>query len=355
MSELAGRGATQRDVAVAAGVSVATVSLALSHHARIPERTRRKVLEAAERLGYVPSVRLSAFARTRWAKGSEDRQALLAVLRTGERAQQEFLEQNLLSARSPAAAEAARHGYRLVVVDIVQTRGEALLEKLRFLNADGVLIPMAPPLPEEVYRVVEGYPCLAMATMTHGLRVPLVDSDAFTHAVEAFQRILAAGYRRTGIVVLDVPTSRGQLARIGGALAAREEVAGEVESLPVLKWDPGNVAAMSAYLKAHRPDSLLVHDARWLPALREAGADIPAKIGLAAVMTFESMGVSGMAHDGVLYVRRVFDLMDTMIRNQVTGKDLASLREMIKFKWAEGKTLPPKKKSGRPRSRKRTE
>lgn len=46
---------TIRDVAAAAGVSVTTVSDALSGKGRLPEETRQKVREAADRLSYRPS------------------------------------------------------------------------------------------------------------------------------------------------------------------------------------------------------------------------------------------------------------------------------------------------------------
>lgn len=49
------RKTTIRDVAAAAGVSVTTVSDALSGKGRLPEETRRKVQSEAEKLGYRPS------------------------------------------------------------------------------------------------------------------------------------------------------------------------------------------------------------------------------------------------------------------------------------------------------------
>jgi LacI family transcriptional regulator, repressor for deo operon, udp, cdd, tsx, nupC, and nupG len=50
-------GVTIRDVAALAEVSIATVSRAMRDHASVSHATRRRVLEAAERLGYVPSPR----------------------------------------------------------------------------------------------------------------------------------------------------------------------------------------------------------------------------------------------------------------------------------------------------------
>lgn len=46
---------TSKDVARALGVSQSTVSRAFSADARIPEETRRKILESAEALGYAPN------------------------------------------------------------------------------------------------------------------------------------------------------------------------------------------------------------------------------------------------------------------------------------------------------------
>ncbi|MCX7668424.1 MAG: LacI family transcriptional regulator, partial [Atribacterota bacterium] len=47
---------TIKDVARLAGVSPATVSLVLSNKGQVAEETRRKVLEAAEKLGYRPNI-----------------------------------------------------------------------------------------------------------------------------------------------------------------------------------------------------------------------------------------------------------------------------------------------------------
>ncbi|MEW9552485.1 LacI family DNA-binding transcriptional regulator [Nonomuraea sp. NPDC050783] len=55
--------ATIYDVATAAGVSISTVSLALNSPARVSQATRRKVLEAADALGFVPKQDAVAKAR----------------------------------------------------------------------------------------------------------------------------------------------------------------------------------------------------------------------------------------------------------------------------------------------------
>ena len=46
---------SMKDVAAACGVSVATVSKALSNHRDIGEKTRKLVKETAEQMGYLPN------------------------------------------------------------------------------------------------------------------------------------------------------------------------------------------------------------------------------------------------------------------------------------------------------------
>lgn len=67
---------TQRDIAREAGVDVSTVSLCLSAHPRIPERTREKVLSVATRLGYQRDPALAAIASCRWS-GRRDNTGLV--------------------------------------------------------------------------------------------------------------------------------------------------------------------------------------------------------------------------------------------------------------------------------------
>jgi DNA-binding LacI/PurR family transcriptional regulator len=62
---MANQRATQRDIAIKAGVGRSTVSLALKGHPKISAATRGRIEKAARSLGYEPDPMLSALATYR--------------------------------------------------------------------------------------------------------------------------------------------------------------------------------------------------------------------------------------------------------------------------------------------------
>lgn len=109
---------TLQDVAKAAGVSTATASWAINDNknVRIPENTRRKVRNVAERLGY----HSNAFARS-LARGKSD---LIGFISDGV-ATSPFAGRVIQGAQD----EAWRNGKILLVVD---TDGNATIERKAF-------------------------------------------------------------------------------------------------------------------------------------------------------------------------------------------------------------------------------
>jgi DNA-binding LacI/PurR family transcriptional regulator len=64
-ASLTSRNRAWKDLARAAGVSMTTASLALNNHPRVAEQTRRRVAEAATRIGFVRNYGARRLARTR--------------------------------------------------------------------------------------------------------------------------------------------------------------------------------------------------------------------------------------------------------------------------------------------------
>ncbi|MDN4171359.1 LacI family DNA-binding transcriptional regulator [Nocardioides sp. SOB77] len=176
------------DLAREVGVSTATVSRALRGLPRVSEETRGRVVEAAVRLGYVPSASASGLATgrtrtvavvvpfvTRWFFGTVVHGAEQVLRERGY----DLLLYNL------AGDPAARH----------RVFGTGLLTK----RADAVLVLGLTPTAEEVRQLRRGgRPVGLVGATVEGW--PSVRIDDHATARSAVEHLLSLGHRRIGYV-----------------------------------------------------------------------------------------------------------------------------------------------------------
>jgi LacI family transcriptional regulator len=123
---------SQRDVARAAQVSVATVSLALNNHPRVSRKTCLRVAEIASQLGYVPNQAARRLAQTRFRrepKTSFDQVGFIYLEPAG--AGPGALAGSCLAAMSGAEHELARLGAALLFVRLTGAKQWDKVDRLR--------------------------------------------------------------------------------------------------------------------------------------------------------------------------------------------------------------------------------
>jgi DNA-binding LacI/PurR family transcriptional regulator len=176
---------TLRDVAIAAGVSPATASRALSSPDSVSMARRHRVIEAAERLGYQPNRSAQALAsgRSRFIGlvVPDLANPFFATIAKGVQAQ-------------------ARDGRRSVLVADTNEDPRAEHEIVRDLqaNVDGLVL-CSPRMPEEQIRAcAEAGPLVLVNREVDGL--PSVTFDLASGAAQALQHLRALGHRRVAYV-----------------------------------------------------------------------------------------------------------------------------------------------------------
>lgn len=185
---------TIKDVARLAGVSPATVSLVLSNKGQVAEETRRKVLEAAEKLGYRPNI----LARN-LIKGKTNTVLLCAFIKEQSRFSAFYGEliNSLLSAISS-------HGYYLQMVVKGEfynghplDKREALLNIARNRLFEGLVILSHWPIsyPEVSDLVREHFPFVIVNQRLEEEGVSFVDIDHYGGAKEAVKYLIQRGHR----------------------------------------------------------------------------------------------------------------------------------------------------------------
>ena len=201
---------TSWTVARAAGVSQSTVSRALRGDPRVREETRRRVDEAARRLGYVPNSLASSLV---------SRSTRTVAVVVSDLSNPFF--PNLLT---PIHDELQLLGYRVVLLtertDVAA--GQETLHRLLDRSIDGVLVTTATLDSRFAFELQRrGLPIVLVNRYIDGLDVDRAVSDNHGGALTGGRYLLELGHRRIGVVrgTANTSTSRDRLAGFLEALA----------------------------------------------------------------------------------------------------------------------------------------
>jgi DNA-binding LacI/PurR family transcriptional regulator len=277
-----GRRVGIKDVAEAAGVSITTVSHALSGKGRLPERTRRRVREVAESLGYVPHPAARSLA--------SGRTGLVAmVVSVHGNAPIAFTEIDYYVELMNGATRAAmERGLALVLAP--STAGA---ETWGLLPLDGVIvIDPADGDPTIATLRARGTPIVFVGRDPNGDPSDLVvQNDRSGGTVAVLDHLAAGGTRRVGVFAPRTFESftDDALQAYRGWCAARDQ--------PPLVWttpveptagEEELREAASAFLAAEeRPDAVFCPYERvaveLVASARAAGVEVPAELAVATV------------------------------------------------------------------------
>jgi DNA-binding LacI/PurR family transcriptional regulator len=188
------RRATSAEVAREAGVSRTTVSLVLNNapNAGIPEETRRKVLEVAARLSYVPNV-----SARRLVSGKSHTMAFV-IHQSPERAASDLFLPEVLRGLVTVARE---QGYHILFHPVDPDNPQDDYANLFYQGyVDGIILsgPQQQEL-EAIGLFEEGAPIVVTGRLP-GYELPCVDADNYQGAALATEHLIELGHRRIGLI-----------------------------------------------------------------------------------------------------------------------------------------------------------
>ncbi len=251
----------QADIARVAGVSQATVSVVLGGNrtgVRLSEGTRLRVLEAAERLGYVPD---PVSART----------GFFGVYTCAP----VFAADAHYPVLAGVEAEAAALGKDLIVF----TAPGHLRMRRTQLAEGGLLLGKQVPVDAVGLLLAAGFPIVSIGRRPElGERVPHVDADYAAASAEVIGRLARAGHRRVGYLREpdDAPASHDR---------EREVLSAAAEAGLTIRTDGPGLGGIRRRLE-DGVTALIVEEAAACGvsgALRAAGVSVPGDVSLAVL------------------------------------------------------------------------
>jgi len=202
---------TQSDIARAAGVSRATVSLVLRNSSTIPHRTREHVLRCAEQLGYVYN-RGAASLRT-------------ASTHTVGLVVHDITNPYFAETVAAIQRELGKQGRVAFLGDTGDSpeQQRAFVDTIREYNVDGIIMsPAAGTDAAWIARLKDWrLPCVTFSRTLADADVDYVGGDNFGGTRQATEHLLALGHRRIAMIGANqaISTGRERLAGYRGALS----------------------------------------------------------------------------------------------------------------------------------------
>lgn len=348
-----------KDIAKKVGVSTAAVSYALRGNPRISEEMRKKIVEAAQVLGYRQDAKISELMSYMRVRKNVEIHSAIAVLQA-EKAPGEYVEgeyyQTLLHSIRKRAESLGYH------VDILKTgdvgrKGTRLLEILENRSIHGLIVPWQSQefnlpklnLSSVAVVTVSGTP---MNVKTHH-----VQTSFFQGMTVAIEKLWSLGFKRIGLA-LDNEYGKFERDYWYGAFLQLMQQADPKDVIPILY---GNSLPSSSntdkrlhratqfskedllsWFKQHRPEVILGLALKPLQMLNEAGINVPKQVAYADLHwrpAYKSMEISGVDQHTELIGTSSVEMLVSLIQNSHFGIPEHPHSLVIHSSWVDGDTI----------------
>lgn len=344
------------DIAREAGVSTFTVSCALRGQGRVAEDTAMRIRELAAKMGYQPSAAARALAAGRKRSHDTERDLLVAIVHFGKRP-----GNSALSGRrtQQMMAIARQMGYLLEMVYLQDFESPAHMSRVLWARGVVGLIfhTVTAPLDMHVSDLdgleFNRYSIIKISRGIDSLRCHCIRLSAFSHSSEALRRIVEAGYKRIGVLMLERSAStEDDYARVGAVTAFQYFNSSGVEAIELLRMKgPLSRFPKEAedWLARVKPDVILGFPAVWRVWMEMAGYRFPedmAFVGLPVVPAAESQ--TGVSTSGPLddFLGQMFPTALKMLHEEIAigrkGLPPIPYEYVLPVLWQEGVTMPSK-------------
>ncbi len=336
---------TLKDVAREAEVSLMTVSYALRGSKQVSEDTRERIVEVAERMGYVPDPMMKRLASYRSRMQRMARGVALAWLNLHPtEATWNFRGSHYLEAYEGAEKRALHVGYHLESFCVPELGGWKRVTKiLRARGVQGVIIGQPPP---GTFSAELNWKHFATVAIGRAIRSPELPRVVLNHVEmvnRLMSRMLEMGYRRIGLVMELPDVMKNSYRNVSAYYGASERLGiAQEDRIPPLLPESLDVRTLGEWIRKWKVEAIIVHREdqmqRMLPKL---GLRVPKDIGFAHLSLHESTeSVSGFVFDPGNFGSWAVDLVHWLLDRSEKGlPDPAPSLMLTSFRWNPGKTL----------------
>lgn len=332
------------DIARAAGVGKATVSLALRNDPRLRLQTRREIQAIAKKMGYKSNAVVSNLMAQLRASKDPKYQATLGLVNASQ--DRNFIHTNptFSAVQAGLLQRSGELGYGLNEFWLREPGIDParLKQILRARNIHGVIVAAMIEnisLAREFDSVWQDLACVTVGIRPEHPAFHFACNDQFSTAYRTAKQLARLGYKRPGLVI-DSHIEKVIDNRFSAGFHAGENFSGMKDRPPVFDFKPDRRKPFSAWLQKHKPDVLVTTHAELRQWVEELGIKCPKQIGLAHLDINKGMeDWSGMNQKNDLVGSSAVDLVVGQLHRNETGTPDFPKCVMVESQWVSGKTL----------------
>ena len=337
-----------QDIANAAGVGKATVSLALRNDPRLRMETRRRIQEIARKMEYRPNPTVANLMAQLRASQTPKYQAAIACINASR-------DKNLLKGVSTfrewttgCATRATQLGYSLDdfwlfdpeltpqrFIKIFQSRGIRGL-MLAAIHEHATL----PPQFDDLWT---HFACVVVGLRPTRPAMHFACNDQFSTATQGVNELLRLGYKRPGLVLSEEVDGLVDHRFSAGFWIGQSSIHKD-NHIPKFPFTKNARMPFKAWFERHKPDSIVcIHEEikEWLAAMR---VRVPQDVGLIHLDRTPNLAEwAGMNQHNDMVGGAAIDLVVGQLHRNECGIPEFPKCVMIESTWVEGKTVKRKK------------
>lgn len=335
-------------VALKAGVSKNTVSLALRGSSRIPPATRSLIEQAAAEIGYQRNAAVGCLMAELRRSGSARFEATLALLNANEDRDAFRTHPTVPVYVAGAAKRASELGYSLdeFWLHDPQISGKRLASILKARGIRGALVVgllKTNQLPERMRPLWDELPAVVTGVRPRSPELSFAGADQYSLALKAYEHAWSLGYRRPALVLDPVIDSLIDGRFSAGYLIGQQKWRGDKDPIPPFTQISEarlDLTCFRKWLTDTKPDVLftLYHEVeRWLDTCK---IRVPGDIGLIQYEWRKQRAYwAGMDQRNDLVGEAAVDLLVSMIHHGQQGVPERAIATQVTSQWVMGKTV----------------
>ena len=333
---------TLKDIAARAGVSVATVSLALSGRGLVARATAERMRALAEEMGYRPNPLLASLAGRRFRSPAVVGGIPLAIFNfpsmldgSGGRPRYHFY----------LVEEARKMGYAPKVYNLTnKSDPKAIFRELYHRMTQGIVITGS--MDEKTFGSSFDWSHFSTVQCArfHALHpFHTVRPNIFQAVKLAFTQLRSRGYERIGFALgqHSEPMEDDEV-RHGAAIALEGNYLPRKHRLPVYSGGLNDKVSFLQWFDRWKPDAVVGFNVSHYWVLKEHGVRMPKGTGFSALHLMPENDLklfSGLCQNMAGIGRQSILLLDQMVRHRERGLTGEPLNLLVPSSWNEGRTL----------------